>query len=189
MKEVMHLNDESIVKLFEERNEGAIEQVASLYGNYCRSVARAILSNQGEAEDCVTDAYMQAWNRIPPEKPRSLLAYLARITRNLAIDLYRKKRAKMRSAHMELLYDELCECIPDGAWEMSDRLALTEALNLFLSHEPTLARKLFVRRYFYASTIGEIAREYGVTDTSVKTSLCRSRQRLATILTEKGLQI
>lgn len=183
------MNDESIVKLFEERDEKAIERVACLYGNYCRSVARGILHNPSEAEDCVSDAYMQAWNRIPPEKPRSLLAYLARITRNLALDLYRKKSAKMRSGQVEVLYDELCECIPDGASDPVDRLALSEALNLFLSSEPVLARKLFVRRYFYASSLGEIAKEYGVSEGNVKTSLCRSRQRLKNFLREKGIQV
>ena len=183
------MNDESILKMFEERDEGALERVSCLYGNYCRSVARGILHNQCEAEDCVTDAYMQAWNRIPPEKPRSLLAYLARLTRNLAIDLYRKKSAKMRSAHVEILYDELGECIPDGAWDINDRLALGEALNRFLSGESALARKLFVRRYFYASPIGEIAKEYGLREGNVKTSLCRSRERLKKYLTEKGIQV
>lgn len=183
------MNDESIVKMFEERDEGAIEKVSCLYGSYCRTVACAILNNKSEAEDCVTDAYMQAWNRIPPEKPRSLLAYLARITRNLAIDLYRKKSAKMRSAHMQILSDELCECIPDGAWDIGERLALGEALNCFLSGESELARKLFVRRYFYSSSIGEIARDYGLSEGNVKTSLCRSRARLKNFLTEKGIQV
>ena len=183
------LNDESIVKMFEERDEGAIEKVACLYGNYCRAVARAILNNQSEAEDCLTDAYMQAWNRIPPEKPRSLLAYLAKLTRNFAIDLYRKKNAKMRSVHMESILGELAECIPDGEADPTDRLALSEALNIFLKGESELSRKVFVRRYFYASSVAEIAADYGLSVSNVKTALFRSRERLRKFLTEKGIQV
>lgn len=183
------LNDEGIVKMFEERDEGAIEGARSLYGGYCRTVARAILNDASEAEDCLTDACMQAWNRIPPEKPRSLLAYLAKITRNLAIDLYRKKNAKMRGANMEGILGELVECIPDGEGDPTDRLALREALNLFLTKESSLSRKLFVRRYFYASTVAEIAKDYGLGEASVKTALHRLRERLRNFLTEKGIQV
>ncbi len=181
--------DERLIDQFLKRDEKVLEEIEGHYGSYCRSVARNILNNATEAQDCVTDAYMHAWNHIPPDSPKSLLAYLCRIARNLAIDLYRKKRAGKRSLHMETLLSELEECIGAKNEDITETLALRDALNAYLSTLPTLARKVFVRRYFYASTISEIAKEFGLTDSAVKTSLHRSRYALKTYLQEKGIQV
>ena len=181
--------DERFVERFFGRDEKVLEDLETQYGAYCRSVARNILNNATEAQDCVTDAYMHAWNHIPPEKPQSLLAYLCRIARNLAIDLYRRKRAGKRSLHMETVLSELEECIPANNEDIAETIALRDALNGYLSTLPTLVRKVFVRRYFYASTISEIAKEYGLTDSAVKTSLHRTRQGLKNYLQQKGIQV
>lgn len=181
--------DERLIERFVSRDEKVLDTIEIQYGAYCRSVAKNILNNATEAQDCVTDAYMHAWNHIPPDKPQSLLAYLCRIARNLAIDLYRKKRAEKRSLHMETVLCELEECIPASNEDIADTIALRDALNGFLATLPVLVRKVFVRRYFYASTISEIAREYGLTDSAVKTSLHRTRQGLKTYLNQKGIQV
>lgn len=181
--------DEELVEQFLSRDESVIDRVDRHYGAYCRGVARNILNNQSEAEDCATDAYMHAWTHIPPQKPNNLLAYLARTARNLAIDLYRRKRAEKRSLHMETVLSEIEECIPATGADITEEIALRDALNAFLATLPRLSRIVFVRRYFYASTISEISREYGLTDSAVKTSLHRTRTDLKNYLIRKGIQV
>lgn len=181
--------EEQLVEQFFARDERVLARVEDCYGAYCRSIAQNILQNATEAQDCATDTYMHAWNHIPPERPKNLLAYLARIARNLAIDLYRHKKAEKRSLHMETLLEEIEECIPSGDADIADSLALRDALNTFLAATPRLARCVFVRRYFYASTISEIAHEYDLTDSAVKTSLHRTRRDLKNYLIEKGIQV
>ena len=181
--------DEQLVEQFFARDERVLARVETCYGAYCRSIAQNILNNATDAQDCATDAYMHAWNHIPPERPKNLLAYLARIARNLAIDLYRHKRAEKRSLHMETLLEEIEECIPANDADIVDTLALRDALNSFLATLPRLSRCVFVRRYFYASTVSEIAREYNLTDSAVKTSLHRTRLDLKNYLLQKGIQI
>ncbi len=184
------ISDEKLILLFEKRDESVLLRVSEAYGQYCRQVARNILPNVSDADDCASDAYMHAWYHIPPDKPKSLLAYLARITRNLALDIYRREHSKKRMSHTEVLLSEVEEMLPDTASsDPTDRIALTDALNAFLATLPTLARKVFVRRYFYADTVRAIAREYGVSEASVKVSLHRTRNSLKTYLKEKGIQV
>ena len=132
------MSEEKILEQFRERDERVLERVSAIYGHYCRSVARNILGVGTEADDCVTDAYMHAWGHIPPDKPKSLLAYLARITRNLAIDLYRRTRAKKRFSGIDVLLSEIEEMLPDTsvAGDPTEGIALTDALNAFLEELP-----------------------------------------------------
>lgn len=185
----MSSTDERLVAGFLSRDESILEEVDKKYGAYCRTIAIHILNNHTEAQDCTTDAFMHAWSHIPPDMPRSLFAYLARLVRNLAIDLYRKKRAEKRSLHMETLLSEIEDCIPTPGGDITEEIALHDALNSFLSTLAPLQRRIFVRRYFYASTISEISKEYGITDSATKTSLHRTRTALKAYLIKKGIQI
>ena len=182
-------NDERFVAQFFARDERVLSALDTQYGAYCRSIAQNILGNATDAGDCTTDAYMHAWNHIPPEKPKNLLAYLARIVRNLSIDLYRRKRAEKRSYHMETLLSEMEECISLTGHDITEEMVLRDALNAFLGTLPQMTRKVFVRRYFYASTVLEIAREYDMTESAVKTSLHRTRCDLRNYLLQKGIQV
>ena len=93
------MNDQAIITLFEQRSEQAISVSEQQYGALCRSVARGITGSSEDAEECLNDAMLTAWNAIPPAKPRNFRAYLLRLVRNAALDRYRAARAEKRSAH------------------------------------------------------------------------------------------
>ncbi len=127
------MDDKEIIKLYFGRHEEAISETEKKYGRYCHYIARNILGNDEDSEECVNDTYLRAWESIPPACPENLAAYLGKITRNLAIGRYREKYSKKRGGgETAIALDELSECIADGSGDISDQVVLENALNRFL---------------------------------------------------------
>ena len=183
------MEDSQIIDLYLKRDERAIDETATKYGSYCEKIAYNILLDRFESEECVNDTYLKTWNSIPPTLPRIFSAFLAKITRNLALGRYRHKNAEKRSG-TEISLDELSECVGKG--DISDEIELTELggmISKFLLTESPTARRLFIRRYFFEESIKEIAKAHGMAAGSVKTSLHRTRMRLKNYLAKEGVFI
>ena len=186
------MDDQHIIKLYFDRDEQAVAQTQAQYGKYCHTVAMNVLGNREDAEECVNDAYLHAWNAIPPEHPKQLGAYLASITRNLAINRYHANRRDKRGAgETAVALDELAECLADSAdgATFADDVTLRDALNRFLRALPEPTRGIFMRRYWFVCPVADIAREYGMTESRVKMILHRTRNRLRDHLTQEGIQV
>ena len=185
------MNDEQIVALYFERDELALNETMKSHGALCRSIANNILGSSEDAEECVSDALMKAWNAIPPERPANLGAYLARVTRNLAFDRFRWLRAQKRGGgECAVILDELAECIPDRRDDEREASSeLREAVGRFVRELPERRRSIFIRRYFFSEEISAIASRYGMTDGSVTTALCRMRKKLRVFLEREGFSI
>lgn len=186
----LYSTDEKIIDLFFERDDSAVSEIQAKYGKLCFSVAMNILGDREDAEECVNDTYLGAWNSIPPNRPKALSAYLIKITRNLSLKRLRFNRAEKRGGgESALSFDELSECIPDG----SDALARIEESELskhisdFLRSIPETDRRIFVLRYFYCDSIEEISKRFGFGESKVKMKLSRTRSKLRKYLTERGL--
>jgi len=178
------MEDKEIIGLYFARSEQAIEESVKKYGGYCRTIAGRILPNAADAEECVSDTWLRAWGSIPPNRPGRLGAFLGRITRNLALD---RLRAEKRQCPIR---EELDECLTAGdpTAGMVDRVVLTAALDRFLAGLPPKKRKLFLQRYWYFSTVEELARSFGMTESSVKMTLLRLRRELKTLLQQEGIE-
>lgn len=182
------MNDDRIIELYFKRDESAISETADKYGRYCHTVAYNILRDDHESEECVNDTYFRAWSSIPPTVPRILSAFLAKITRNLALDRARAQGAKKRGVAESL--EELEGVI--GGGELVEELEareIGEAISEFLRGEREAARKMFVRRYFHGEDVSTIARRYGVSEGRVSTTLFRTRLRLRAYLERMGILI
>lgn len=184
------MDDIRIVELYWERSEEAVAQTQEKYGRYCHSIAYNVLHSDEDAEECVNDTYIKAWDSIPPNRPRKLSAYLGRITRNIALDRYERDRAQKRGGITELALDELCECIADDS-EVSDtsESALGEAINGFLSTLGKRTRIVFVRRYWYLYSIEDIAHQMDMSESNVKVTLLRARRKFKEYLEKEGIVI
>ena len=185
------MEDEKIVNLYLERSETAISETQKKYGRYCFTVAYNVLYSKEDAEECVNDTFEKAWNSIPPQKPRIFSAFLGAITRNLALDRYEQSHAKKRYSPAETALEELGECIPaaeDGA-DISDTLALKDAINGFLASLNEQTRVIFMRRYWYFCSIKEIAKSLDLTESKVKVSLMRTRNAFKEYLEQQGIII
>ena len=172
------MEDKQIIDLYWQRSEDAIVQTAGKYGGYCRSIAWNILYHSEDAEECVNDTYLRAWDTIPPQRPRVLQTYIGKITRNLSLDRWRKNHAQKRDGGVFLALEELSECIPCSDGNFSEDLAIREALNGFLRSLKPEHRKIFLRRYWYLSSVKEIAEDYGISESKVKMLLLRTREKL-----------
>jgi RNA polymerase sigma-70 factor (ECF subfamily) len=188
MERKQNMEDKDIIRLYFERAEDAIGKTAEKYGSLCRVIAKNILGNDADAEECVNDTYLAVWNRIPPEEPTSLRAYIGRIARNIALDRFDYNTASCRNGSMNMVLDELSEILPDESVDiLSEEKALMDALNLFLSKEKTRSRIIFVRRYFYCESMSDIASRVHMQESAVRSSLFRTRKKLAMFLRKQGL--
>lgn len=183
------MEDTDIVRLYLERNEHAISESNNKYGRYCYSISYSILCDSGESEECVSDTWLAAWNRIPPEVPCVLKAYLGRITRNISVKRLREKRAEKRGGgEYPLALDELSECIPDSSDVESEleRGELTRVIDNFLRECKKDQRRIFVLRYWYLYSVSQISSMLGYSESKVKMSLLRTRQGLLERLEKEG---
>ncbi len=175
------MEDHDILLLFEARNEDAIRKTAEKYGDYCHAIAMRILFDHADAEECVNDTWLGAWNSIPPQKPRSLKLYLAKIVRNLSFNRYKEKTSKKRGGgDMTLALDELAEITASSSDVETEleKKELKEALDRFLRALPRRETDIFLRRYFFAESFAEIASRYGMRESAVRMSLSRTREKL-----------
>ncbi|MBQ7354920.1 MAG: sigma-70 family RNA polymerase sigma factor [Clostridia bacterium] len=182
--------DERIVDLYFARSEEAIAETAARYGSYCKTIASSILASNEDTEECVNDTWLKAWNSIPPARPGSLKAYLAKITRNLAIHRREKERAEKRGGgEIPLVLSELAECVPDQSTveDGFSKVALADVLNRFLSGLPREKRIVFLRRYWYNASVAEIAGDMGLTEAKVKSILHRLRGQLKLLLEKEEI--
>lgn len=182
------MQDEKILDLFWSRDEAAIEQTQAKYGAYCSSVARNILQSPEDCEECVNDTWLRAWNAIPPQRPKRLRMFLAKITRNLAFDRYKTQSAQKRNAEAEVVLAELEQCLTTGISTEDHVLAreLEIAMGRFVKDLPAREANVFVRRYFFADPIGDIAKRYSLTTGNVTVILARTRQKLRAYLKKEG---
>ncbi len=185
------MEDQEIIRLYHQRDENAITQTEKKHGVFCRRLAIRILSNRQDAEECVNDTWMAAWNRMPPDWPRSLRAFLGRITRNISISRFRFSHASKRFAGMELLLSELEECVPGGeaAEQMLEQQVLSEIIAGWLDGLESSDRVLFVRRYWYGESVKGLAFSHGETPNRMARRMQRLRQSLRTVLEKEGVEI
>lgn len=183
-------DDQKIIELYCNRSENAIAETAGKYGRYCTSIAYGILKSREDAQECVSDAYLTAWNAIPPRRPADLGTYLGKITRNLSIDRLRtRSREKRGGGEAPLALEELEEVVAgsDSPENEAVRKELTAALNRFLAGLTQQERYVFVRRYWYLDSLGDIAEKTGFSGSKVASMLFRLRGRLKKQLMKEEL--
>ncbi len=186
------MEDKQIMALFWERSEAAISETTKKYGRYCHYIAYQILQNDADAEEVVNDVGLKLWNTIPPNMPKALKAYAGMLTRQLALDRFERQWAQKRGGgEIVLVLDELSECIPEGngGSDIGEDMALRDALNRFVRSLPKKTGKMFVRRYWYGSSLAEIAKEYGMKENHVGVLLFNARKKLKEYLSREGFEV
>ena len=185
------MSDDAIVALYFARDEAATEHTIRRFGAYCLAIARRILANEQDAEECVNDTWLQAWNTIPPHRPKNLAGFLSKLTRTQAIDRLRHNgRLKRGGGECALVLDELADCLPDPSQDATlwaDAVALRQVVTDFLKRESPQCRRAFLLRYFYLCPVAQIAAEMGMGESRVKMQLLRARARLREALIAQGL--
>ena len=183
------MTDDQIVELYLSRKEDAIRETKEKYGNRLYALAHGIVKDTQTAEECENDAYLSAWNTIPPHEPRSYLyAFLARITRHIALNVCRNRHRLKRDALICELSAEMEQCLPapNSEENLTDDMALSEAINGFLGKLGEEKRNIFIRRYWYLESTADIAKRFAISESKVKTTLFRCRNQFREYLKKEG---
>ncbi len=191
-KEMKALEDKRIVELYLRRDESAISQTAKKYGSRLRSLAYGIVEDIQTAEECENDTYMEVWKSIPPHEPKNyFFAFLARITRHIALDFCKQRSRLKRSTFICELSAEMEQCIPapDDTECRIDAIVLCDAINAFLATLSEEKRNIFMRRYWFMDSIASISQAYGLSQSKVKSVLFRSRNQLREYLSKEGYEL
>ncbi len=184
------MEDGEIINLYWKRSERAIAETAKKYAHYCRMIAFNILHDDSDAEECVNDMYLRAWQSIPPKRPEYLPAFLGKITRNLALNRFQKYTAKKRGGgETKHVLFELEECIPtpECIEDFAEEASLSDAIGCFLKRLPKEKRIVFVQRYWYLMPVTEIAHINGISESKAKLMLFRMRKKLRLQLEREGI--
>lgn len=175
------MEDTKIIDLYWLRSESAIAETQQKYGPYCYSIAEHILSCHEDSEECVSDTCLRAWNAMPPSRPGCLRVFLGRITRNLALDRYRERMTDKRGGGQVLLVlDELRDCAgrEDSPLDAVEKKRMARVISAYLRTLPAEKQSMFLLRYWYLSSVADIARELGISESKVKSDLYRIRKKL-----------
>ncbi len=184
------MEDSAIIDLYWSRDQRAIEETAGKYGPFLHTLVWNILRSQGDAEECVNDTYLRAWNAMPPARPAALRAWLGQIARNLSLDRWKEGRTRKRGGGSpEILLGELEDCIPapHGVEQQLEDQEIASLISAFLRRLPAESRVVFLRRYWYGQELADIAAERGCGVGKIKSSLFRTRKALRAYLEQEGV--
>lgn len=183
------MEDKEILSLFLQRSETALSAAIGKYKNYCMKIAINILGTPLDAEECVNDVFLKAWEIIPPNQPQLLSAFLGKLTRNLAINMHKKALSEKRGGgQTAAVFEELSEMISDNTdvHEEQERRELIEEINRFLCSLPETKRNIFICRYWYCDSIAAIAARFELSENNVSVTLNRLRKKLRAHLEKNG---
>lgn len=186
-----NLEDNAIIELYWKRSQQAITETSVKYGSRLQNLSMNILHDNEDAKECVNDTYHATWNTLPPEKPDFFFAYLAKLTRHFSFGKYDYYHAKKRDVTIVELSQELENCIsaPNDYEARLDSEEIGRVLSEFLHAQPLEMRKVFVRRYWYAESIHDIAQMFHISESKVKSILFRMRNKLREYLEKEGIAL
>lgn len=184
------MDDPKIIELYFERDEQAIRETDAKYGRLCRSIAYNILNNHEDSEECVNDTYAGVWNAIPPTRPNNFMAFVCKIARNLSLKRLEFMKREKRSPEVLISLEELAAVLPDERYapDASDQ-DVGKLISKFLRSQKEDIRNVFIRKYYFFDSVGEIAERYSFTESKVKNMLFYTRNKLKDYLIKEGVQI
>ena len=181
------IDDEKIIEMFFERSEQGIRELDMKYGKICHNLSYNIVNSRQDAEECVNDAYLGAWNAIPPVHPNPLLSYIVKIVRNISLKIYWRKEAAKRSGQYTIALEEIEACIADQK-TVEDEIEVRELAHIIEEFLDTLTlenRVIFMRRYWFADSYKDIAELVGLSEKNISVRLTRIREKMKQYLLER----
>ena len=183
-----NIDDHSVIELYFARDERAIRETSDKYGKLCQNIARNILGNAQDAEECVNDAYMGVWNAIPPAHPDDLCAFVCRVVRNVSLKRLRALTRQKCSRELTVSLSELEEILPDEAVDGREG-EISAAISAFLREQSEQVRGVFIRKYYFFDSVQAIAKRYGFSQSKVKSMLYHTRKKLKEYLNKEGITV
>ncbi|MCR4708964.1 MAG: sigma-70 family RNA polymerase sigma factor [Clostridiales bacterium] len=178
------MEDRAIIDLYFKRDESAVSESITKYGNYCHRISMNILYDERDAEECVNDTWLRSWNSMPPARPTSLKAFFGKIVRNLSLSRYRMNHAIKRYSEMEVMLDELSDCVPSclSVEKKVEDDALGQMISAWLDSLDKPDRVLFVRRYYLGEPSKKLAEDCYETPAEMAQKMLKLRRSLKSFI-------
>lgn len=184
------MDDLSIIELYFERDEQAIQETDKKYGRLCFNVAINVLGDDEDSEECVNDTYLSVWNKIPPTRPNNFKAFICKITRNLSLKKLQYNKAIKRTPESLVSFSELENVLPDNSIVSNiENAEIGKLISEFLMHEKPDARAVFIRKYWFFDSVEDIATRYSFSESKIKSLLYHTRSRLRDYLRKEGVEL
>lgn len=184
------MDDLSIIELYFERDEKAIQETDKKYGHLCFNVAINVLGDDEDSEECVNDTYLSVWNKIPPTRPNNFKAFICKITRNLSLKKLQYNKAIKRTPESLVSFSELEYVLPDNSIVSNiENAEIGKLISEFLMHEKPDARAVFIRKYWFFDSVEDIATRYSFSESKIKSLLYHTRSRLRDYLRKEGVEL
>lgn len=183
------MEDAQIVSLYWDRDETAIRETENKYDRYLTKIAYNILYDMEDSRESVNDTYLAAWDSMPPHRPGILSAYLAKLTRRISIDCFRRRtRDKRLPSEYAVSLTELEDCLSGGntTEEAVNAKLLADAIGIYLRLLPENTRTAFIGRYYFLDPLKEVAAYCGMSESKAKSLLYRTRLGLKDYLEKEG---
>ncbi|MEA4832198.1 hypothetical protein SDC9_129809 [bioreactor metagenome] len=185
------MEDSEILDLLYIHSENGLGQLSDKYGKLILSIAFNVLNDYSDAEECVNDTYMKMWNIIPPYRPQHFRPFLCKIARQISIDKYRQSQTRQKGSGFKVLLSELENDIADkySFDDETDSRILSDYINAYISSLKIESRVLFIRRYFFAESVKDLAKRFEISESNVGIKLFRIRNDLKKYLEKRGYHI
>lgn len=183
------MEDQEIIALFGSRSEQAIVELSHKYGEICKKISFNILNDVRDVEECLNDTWLGVWNSIPPNNPDSLTAYICRMIRNISLKKFRYNTAQKRNSYYDASLSELEQCIPVKSKEIEKFTEedLSLLIEQFLDSLDKPNRVMFMKRYWFAETMPDIAKEFGISENHAAVKMLRIRNKMKKFLEREGI--
>ena len=185
--DISHFDDESLMRLIVHRQENALSELYDRYGRLVYSISVNVLGEPAAAEEVTQDVFLRVWDRAVTYQPEQgkVVTWLARITRNRAIDLIRFRR--LRPEGSSVSWEELTSNPPIDGHNVEQAIELAQQqqrVRQAIAQLPPEQREALALAYFQGLSHQEIADRLGQPLGTVKTRVRLAMQKLKHELSE-----
>lgn len=178
------MREEKAVQKILNRDSDGLQALMDRYIPYVSAVVWGILHEimtAQDAEEVVSDVFLAAWNQPEALQAGKIKAWLGAVARHKAINA-------LRTAGRELPLDEDVLELPDSSplsnlEQEEEKRLLRQAVDSLDKKD----REIFLRHYYYAQSVAQIASEMNMPESTVKTRLRRGRTKLKEYLTGRDI--
>lgn len=174
----MDLSDLQIVKNIREGDRSTYETIVDTYSKQMYYLAYTILHiscTKEDMEECVADAFAEAWLNIRKFDPQkgSFKTWLLILTKYKALQ-YKRMAEKQKTIPIDDLHLEDSESIERKVIARQDQEKVMKIINEFSDMD----KELFLRRYLYQEKITDLMDALHLTRAAIDNRLLRGRNRI-----------
>ena len=173
------MTEEQALRQIRRGSQEALLWFIDRYGAYVSAIIRGVIGQtlaESDVEEITSDVFFALWNNAEKVRSGAARPWLSAVARNAARDRLRRVVPEQPLPEDAVIVDDRT---PETALTEKEQTARVQLA--LLSLEPA-DREVFLRFYYYCQRIGDISREMGLNESTVKSKLRRGREKLKAFL-------